>query len=64
MTLEIDISETIFKEMYLESGFEKIFAGVTDAVFCGDTADIYVRDIEQFKHFAKRLLGVVKSFES
>ena len=60
----INISNAVLEEMHPESCFEKVFASVADAVFCGYSANINIRCVEKFKNFGQWLFCVVDSLKA
>ena len=64
MAFMIHICNAILEEMDLESGFEKIFASVADAIFRRYAANVYVGRIKKFKNFSQSLTGIVDAVES
>lgn len=64
MSLRVNICDAFFQQMYLESSLEDVFAGVADTVFCGDSAYIYIRSVEELEHFGQWLSCIVHCFKS
>ena len=58
------ICKAILQKMDLESGFQKIFASVTDAELSGDSAYIYIGGVEKLENLSKRLSGGIDAFIS
>ena len=58
------ICDAVLEKMDLESGFQKIFASVTDAEFSGDSAYIYICGVKELKNLSKRLSGGIDAFIS
>ena len=56
------ICKAILQKMDLESGLEEILACVADAVFCCDSAYVYISCVEQFQNLSERLAGIVYTF--
>ena len=58
------ICDAVLEKMDLESGFQKIFASVTDAELSGDSAYIYIGGVEKLENLSKRLSGSIYAFIS
>ena len=58
------ICDAVLEKMDLESGFQKIFASVTDAELSGDSAYIYIGGVEKLENLSKRLSGGIDAFIS
>jgi len=60
----VDPAEAIFDDGDLETGLEKVFGGVADAVFGGDAGNIYHFGPEQVQHIGKALARFVAALET
>ena len=45
------ICDAVLKQMHFESCLEKVFAGVPDAIFCGDSAYVSICSVKKLKYF-------------
>ena len=64
MTGMIYICEAVLEQTHLESGLEKVFAGVSHAVFGRYAADIYIFCVEELQNLSERLSGFVDALEA
>ena len=58
------ICDAVLEKMDLESGFQKIFASVTDAELSCYSAYIYIGGVKELENLSKRLSGGIDAFIS
>ena len=63
MPFSIHVSQCVHLQKHLESCLEQVLAGVPDTVFGGNAADNDFGNIQQFKHFRKRLSCTVAALK-
>ena len=64
MAVVVDICQTFLEKMYPEASLQQVLACVADAVFCGDSAYVYVSCVKKLKYFSEGLFRVVYALES
>ena len=62
MTLAVYVCQALLQQMYLESGFCKVFACVPDTEFCRYSAHMHIRAVEKSENLSQRLSGIVAPF--
>jgi hypothetical protein len=64
MARVVNISEAFLEQTDFEAGLEKVLASVPYAVFCCDSAHIYLFCVEEFEYLSERLSRFVLALKS
>ena len=64
VTCLIHVCQAVLQENHVETCLEKVLAGVPDAIFSGDSADIHVLGLQHCGYLAERLSGGIAPVET